>query len=200
MTDTVDQAGEVFQSLVGPGKKFDTAEALAKGKSEADAFIEQLKHEKQELLNALNKVESLSEKNATVAEVLEELRKQSSGSEGNQSLTDEELSKKIEEMMKGREVSQTREANRMQGNKLLLEKVGGDTEAAKKYLEDRAMKLGLAPEQLVALSESSPVAFAQLIDVDKSVSPKGTTGLPSSNPLYTQGVPTMEVDGHKTKA
>lgn len=48
-TPTFDDSKDYFEELVGDGKKFKDAQALAKGKAESDAFIESLKREQAQL-------------------------------------------------------------------------------------------------------------------------------------------------------
>ena len=197
--DTLDQ-GNPLETLVGPGKKFSTVEELAKGKLEADAFIEQLKSEKQQVLDELAKHDKTDKDQHTIADLIKEFRKPDSESEGQPAITDEELQEKIKAIMLGEETSRTRELNRDKGNTLVLAKVNGNAEAAKTFIAEKAKELGITPSDLTNLSETSPIAFAKVIGVDQSTSQQGTANLKGVNTQFESGAARLEIDGHKTKA
>lgn len=209
--DAADQGGETegktddnpVNALVGEDKKFKTVEDLAKSKLEADAFIEQLKEENKVALEELKKYQGQEDNSAKVQELLEAVKAagQQQDSEGDNQLTDEALSEKIREIMQGVSAEETAKRNRAKGNELVLRKVGGDVEAAKLFVAERAKELGLKPSALAELSEISPQAFAKLIDANTSASSSGSTNLQHSNPRAMESHATIEtVDGHHTKA
>lgn len=191
-----------LEDLVGPGKKFATVEDLARGKLEADKFIDQLKTEKTEVLTALERAEKEKGEQATIADLIKTFRQggDSDSKEGNQALSDDELQEKIRSIIKGDETKRTREANREQGNKLVLQKANGDAELAKALVAERAAKLGMSPDKLVELSEMSPTAFAKVMEIDLNPNSSGTAGLPKNHPENSSDQGKMEVDGKKTKA
>lgn len=211
MADVFDAAGDQgseqseasrIAELVGEGKKFKTVEDLARGKLEADAFIEQLKEENAMAVEELKKYQGQQDDSNKVAELLATVKSmsQQQDSEGNNQLTEEALSEKIREIMQGVSAEQTAKLNRDKGNELVLQKVGGDVEAAKIFVAERAKELGLTPSALAELSEISPAAFAKLIDA-KSAGSGGTTQLQHSNPRAMEHSASVEsIDGHHTKA
>lgn len=200
-TDQGDQSASALEELVGDGKKFADNEALAKGKQESDNFIEQLKQEKQEALDALKDAQKDVGEGKTVAELLEAVRAaQKTDDDVNQPLSDEDFQEKVRSIVQGDSADTTRTANREIGNSLVLQKVDGNVEAAKTFVAERAKALGVTPAKLRELSEDSPELFAKAMELDTSTAPKGTAQLPNVNTNNLQPVVAEEVDGHKTKA
>lgn len=191
-------------ALVGEGKKFATIEDLARGKQEADTYITQLEEEGKTQREKLAELESGKSKEDTVAQLLKEVREQADNKQGNEGndnqVTDEDLSKKIKAIMQGETDAQTRAKNRGIANQTVLDKVQGDVEAASAYLAERAKQLGMGLSGLRELGETSPEAFAKLIDVDQSTVSKGITTLPDQGGNTSGTGPAMEIDGHRTKA
>jgi hypothetical protein len=200
-TDQGDQSTSALEELVGDGKKFADNEALAKGKQESDNFIEQLKNEKQEALDALEAAKKDVGEGKTVADLLEAVRAaQEPNDKGNLPLSDEDFQEKVRSIVQGEKADTTRTANREKGNSLVLQKVDGNVEAAKTFVAERAQALGVTPAKLRELSEDSPELFAKAMELDTSTAPKGTAQLPNVNTNNLQPVVVEEVDGHKTKA
>lgn len=209
--DAADQGGgsegnkedNPLNALVGENKKFKSVEDLAKSKLEADAFIEQLKEENKVALDELKKYQGMEDNSAKVQELLDAVKAagQQQDSDGDNQLTDEALSEKIREIMQGVSAEETAKRNRAKGNELVLQKVGGDVEAAKLFVAERAKELGLKPSALAELSEISPQAFAKLIDANSSANSSGSVNLQHSNPRAMGSQANLEtVDGHHTKA
>ena len=115
-------------------------------------------------------------------------------------MSDEDLVNKIKSVIDGDRVDSTREANRAQGNKLVLDKANGDVEVAKALVAERASQLGMSPDRLAGLSEQSPQAFAKLMEIDNTNTQPTIQGLDSVNTQVSGNQAVMEVDGHKTKA
>lgn len=204
---TNDQGGKTasaLEELVGEGKKFATPEDLAKGKKEADDFIETLKAEKQEVEEALAKLKEGSADTETIAELIAELRKANTptGDAGDQNMSNEDFQEKVLSILKGEKDADIRQTNRSEGNALVLQKVKGDAEAAKAYVTEKAKQLGTTPERLGELSEESPAAFAKLMDLEPSASPASTSRLKSDVNIQalSQDQKVMVVDGHHTKS
>jgi len=74
---------QLSEQLVGEGKPFKDIEALAKGKTDADSFIEQLKNENAQMREAVATSEQESLKAATMSQVLEAVRTLSGSGGGN---------------------------------------------------------------------------------------------------------------------
>lgn len=200
-TDNSETTASALEELVGEGKKFADAEALAKGKKESDNFIEQLKQEKQEALDALGEATKEGDKTKTLADLVEAVQAaQKAEGDGNQPLSEEDFQEKVRTIVKGDSDTATRDSNREKGNALVLQKVNGNVEAAKLYVTERAKALGTTPAKLRELSEDSPDIFAKAMELDTSTAPTGTAQLPNVNTNNLDPVVTEEVEGHKTKA
>ena len=206
-TPTGDSNNEsVLETLVGDGKKFVDSEALAKGKQEADIFIEQLKEEKRIAVEELDKVQKQKGTEYTIADLIKAVAdaKAPQGKTENelQAQTPEDLQELIKKVMKGEKATDTADANRRKGNELVLQKVDGNVEAATALVAARAKSLGLTPEKLAELSENSPDAFAKVmgLEINSDPPPKGTVSLPNSSVPFNEEGAVMEIDGHKTSA
>ena len=191
-----------LDSLVGDGKKFADANELAKGKQEADSFIEQLQGELKGVREDLSTLEVKSEKSKTVAELIQAVQDSQKQEPGDTNqMSEEDLSNKIKDIMQGVSDTSTKVQNRDKGNELVLKKVNGDIEAAKAFVAERAKQLSMTTDALAALSEVSPDAFAKLIDVDPSTITKSITSLDGTNTETLDAAsPQTLVDGHNTKA
>ncbi|KKM18512.1 hypothetical protein LCGC14_1664930 [marine sediment metagenome] len=193
-----------LSELVGEGKKFNTVEDLARGKQESDAFIEQLKMENKTALEELKKAQGDGADSATVTELLKTVQAaQKAAEEGNQPLSSDDLKKIVRETITGDSAEATAKKNREEANALVLEKAGGDKDAAKAYLADRAATLNMSVESLRELGEKSPTAFAKLVGLTRTSqtqepSIQSIEGSPSADTLLPHKP--MELEGHKTKA
>lgn len=192
-----------LETLVGDGKKFVDAEALATGKVEADTFIEQLKDEKKQLSDALEAEQKKTGQTATIADLIKEVRGQTAPKDetNNQGLSEEDFQERVRTIVQGDSDASTRAENRKQGNTLVLDKMKGSVDAAKTYIAERAAELGTTPDKLAELSETSPKAFAKLMDVTPSAAPNtSTTGLPGNTDNFNNNAAALEIEGTHTKA
>jgi len=189
--------------LVGEGKKFQTVDELAKGKLEADQFIEQLKKENALVREQMAELESKKVKETSVNDLMEAIKKTNAQAEaeGNQPISEEALRKTVGEIMEGRLEEQTRAENRARANKAVLDKVQGDVEAARSYVAERAKELGMSVERLQTLSEDSPSAFLKLIDSKPTSGSQSTAAIHgAANTANFEGRAKQDViDGHHTK-
>lgn len=175
--------------LVGDGKKFATAEDLAKGKIEADRFIAQLQSEtatlRDELQKALEKVNStsaletlvtnLQNKNTTESAQTETKPATSADNQTALGLSQEDVVKLIE----AREAAKAQQRN-YDTSMAQVNKVYGDK--AKEFLETRARELGLEVSTLETLARTSPQAFVNAVGVsqrDASTRSMSTTSVNS---------------------
>lgn len=204
-TDTkTGDATTPLAELVGEGKKFATNEDLAKGKQEADLFIEKLQDENKQALAALVEAQEKGKDSATVSELLAAVKEaQGKTAEAGQPKLDEAaLVEVVKKTLQGENAKAIAAANRKESNSLVLQKVNGDADAAKAYVAERAKTLGLSSEKLGELSEESPSAFAALVGLTPNTSSsKGIGDLPASKNTQALKVDSIDlVDGHKTKA
>ncbi len=194
-----------LEGLVGDGKKFADNEALAKGKVESDGFITKLQEENAAKDTEIAALKEAGASKSTVADLIKAVQDSTTEpKDGDKPLTAEELQDQIRSIVKGDKELDTRATNRAQGNSLVLGRKGidGSADAAKAYIAERAIALGTTVEQLGELSETAPAAFAKLMEIDPTTSPKGVKSLPGQ--LNPQSLPNtnavLEVDGHKTKS
>ena len=204
-TDKTDVSADkgALEALVGEGKKFKTVEDLATGKQESDAFVEQLQGENKTMRDRVVELEGASNKEATVAELIAAVKNADKGSEEDKvtPLSEDDLAKQIKNIMQGETDAQTRASNRALANQSVLDKVEGDVDAAKSYLAERAKQLNLTVAGLTELGETSPKAFAALVETDlTNASSQGSIssldGKNTAAPDQTVGV---QIDGHNTK-
>jgi hypothetical protein len=209
MSDDVfaaDQGGEsALEALVGEGKKFADAEALAKGKAESDNHIATIEQENATLKAQLEEYAKSGDATSTAKELLAAIKDAQSkpqGSEGDRPMSTEELQEVIKSGVVEVRTAETKASNRAKGNELVLKRVDGNVEAAREFVTERAKELGMTPEALGELSETSPEAFATLIGKDDSTASSGQTSiLPGvRTDVLDSQAPVTEVDGFKTKA
>lgn len=149
-------------TLVGEGKKFKTVEDLAKGKLEADNFIEQLKKEKAELHAALQSKATEAKVQETIQETTQTNTKASVGEDNLRTL----VAQTVQNLFAEQEV----QSNIVTVNKKLQE-VYGDN-AAKK-VADRAAELNVGVDFLKSVAAKSPSAFYKLLDTTQAQAPSG---------------------------
>jgi hypothetical protein len=195
----VDPNKNYVEELVGESKKFKTVEELARGKYEADQFIERLKQEQAALRDELNSRKRLEE----VADLLSSQQKNQStegppparddGDKGN-TLTPEQLEKMFDERLSKREQQQVR-TNNINTVKQKLTETFGQNFAAK--LEQEAQSLGVTKEYLTNLAAESPSAFYRLVGLDAQKPQSNTySPLPSS---VNQAAFAPNVTGERTQ-
>jgi hypothetical protein len=188
--------------LLGEDKKFKTIDDLAKGKLEADKFIEQLQGELKTVREQMAELEDSATKSATVTDLVDAVKNANKqvDEEGNQPISEEQLQGMVESIMEGRHEKQTRLANFQQANQAVLDKFNGDVEAARTYTAERAKQLGLSVDKLRTLGEESPSAFQQLMETKSSTGSQSVAALPEVN--VERGSPSSAevIDGHHTKA
>ncbi len=189
-----------LSELVGEGKKFATIEDLAKGKQEADSFIDRLEGEAKLVKEQMVELEKKAQKEHTVSELIAAVKatNEQDPAKGNQPISTEDLSGMVKSIMDGEHVEQTKSTNRAQANKAVLDKLNGDVEAARSYVAERAKALGTTVDKLQALGEDSPSAFQKLMELDPSTGgPQSVTALPGTqSPSDT----VTTIEGHNTKA
>lgn len=160
----------VLGDLVGEGRKFNDVEALARGKLEADRFIEQMKQENAALKTDLEKqayrigVETQLKETASVSTAeLSDPNNLSgtSNTAGTQSSSSEaDIESLVEQTLKKRELEGVAK-NNIAVVESELEKAYG-TEAAA-AVQQKANELGLPMSELQGMAAKSPSAFMQLM-------------------------------------
>ena len=197
-TEDKKESSSLVEQLVGEGKKFATVEDLAKGKLEADSFIEQLQNENKLTREQMIALESDKDKQATIADLIKTVQESNKQDPDNTNhVSEEDLSKKIKDILLGEKETETKESNRRKANQAVLDKVKGDVEAAKSYVAEKAKEHGLSVAQLQTLGETSPTAFHKLMETNPSTVAPSVSSLQGQRP--PAGTATV-IDGHHTKA
>jgi len=201
-TTVSNEGGSALDQLVGEGKKFKTIEDLAAGKLKSDQHVEQLEGENKVAREKVAELEGASDQSATVADLIKAVRSNPEGAPaGDKPISEEALAEKIKNIMQGETDEQTRLSNREQANQTVLDKVEGDADAARAYLEGRAKELNLTVAQLTELGEKSPEAFTELMNIGpttKSPQP-AISSLAGINTQVTPSGADEVIDGHHTK-
>lgn len=187
-----------LEELVGDNKKFKDVQSLAKGKAEADMYIETL----------TRKLDALSEevnKRKTAEEIADQLRSQmadrsSSSQETHQSPVENEndgqdklsmadIEKLVEErLQKDKELSKAQQ-NVNQVNERLVKEYGA---SASKVLQDKAQELGVSVDYLKQQASVSPQVFYSLVGLNGQkqmqtnfVPPQSSMNTASNEPVGT---------------
>lgn len=160
-----------LEELVGEGKKFKDPVELARGKAEADAFIERLKREQEELRTELNtrltleqyldKMGNTSQTNGRSDPPPNEPN--GDGSNTTASLKPEDIERLIETKVSERETQRIQSQNRAETRQKLVEAFGNDYISK---LKEVGGALGLSAERLDAMAAESPKAFLKLVGAD----------------------------------
>lgn len=156
----------LYSELVGEGKKYKDAEALAKSKMEADTFIERLKSEKEEVVKEL-------QKKLEAEQILEDLKKQISA--GNQPpatsqpqsapTSPEELGRLVDERIQETEVRRAYDKNVAEADQFITSKFGGKPEATK-FIEAKSEEFGVSKSWLMDMAGRNPKALYKLLGVE----------------------------------
>lgn len=206
-TPTDDGDKDYASELVGEGKRFKDLNSLAKGKLEADAFIERLKREAEEARQELRKrmdleqiVNKIAESQATPTRTNPSTAETPSSREtvgGHEDTTT--LSPKVVSELVAKEISKAEEARTRSQNinasKAKLKEQWGDRYVEK--LQSRARELGVTEEYLNGLAATQPSVLFAVLGVDKSappstpnnlIPPRSTQATTASTPTTTNGV------------
>jgi hypothetical protein len=179
-----------LNNLVGEGKKFKTVEDLAKGKLEADQFIDTLKSE-------LNELRSENASRARLEEIVDRLTSTQSNAhqdiyeEDNQDLpqspsqpqlNQDAIERLIDQKLTRRERQQTAEQNKQAVISELQRLYGPDYVSR---LETRREELGLEQSEMNALAARSPTAFMALVAPNQA---RTTHTAPPRSAVRTEGL------------
>lgn len=181
----------VLEELVGEGKKFSTAEDLAKGKKESDAFIETLKSENGELRTLVTTLGTKHDELASKVDFLSKLNGKPNGNpNGSEPKTPDTKQDKgltaddVSNMLIQREAAQRAQVNEAAVNEVLVKQFGAE---AKKFMTDKAGELGMSFDELQKIAQRSPSAFYNMVGVNPSGS-KGNLNI-TSNSHSSKGTP-----------
>lgn len=165
-----------LERMVGEGKKFKDAEALARGKFESDNHIQNLERQLSELRQDLSKDEKVNEllelvrsqSNQGTAETPnrgDESGKEGDGTNPNETssgLTEEQLRALIESTVSERESTTKRQDNLSQVDEVLEKQYGSK---ASEFVRNKSKELGMSIKELEDMAARNPTAFFRLTDV-----------------------------------
>lgn len=158
-----------LESLVGEGKKFDSVESLAKGKLEADRYIEELKQKLEGLEDTNSKLDNLLEKVGKSGESTSQnstpaANRENSGepvSTSTNALDTDSVEALVEQKIRERVAEDTKQTNLNTVRQNLEQKYGGN---APTIVQEKARELGMDMAELDALAANNPKAFLTLVD------------------------------------
>jgi rRNA maturation endonuclease Nob1 len=168
--DTTDQGDKDYLSeLVGEGKKFADAAALAKGKAQSDAFILQLQNEMRELREDLAKrttveqfVDQLASRQPTSTQVIQT---PAEDDDNDNPLTEADIRRLAREAYVEDQTRRTQEQNFAKAQALLAAEFGSNYVPV---LQARARELGLSEDFLNSVAAQSPEALVKLVSKGES--------------------------------
>jgi hypothetical protein len=165
-----------LENLVGEGKKFTDPEALAKGKYEADKFVEDLKRQNAELREDMEKAAKLDElmelvknQNVKPTEQAQTPVVDPSDTSSDQ-MTEETLKALIENHVSERDQQTTKAHNLAEADKVLTQKYG---DSANAVLKARASELNMSVDEMKELASKNPKAFLRLVGTDEKTVSSG---------------------------
>lgn len=158
------------EDLVGEDKRYKSVDELARGRVEADRFIEQIKGE-----NATLREEAA--KAAIYKELLDKLGRTDDREAPRESqrepvvetpapiLKDEDLAARIQEALNKERQNDRTQANITEVTNRLLTEFGSDAKASE-YVANRARELGVTSDFLKAQAAQAPKAFFKTVGLD----------------------------------
>jgi hypothetical protein len=165
------EPGDSLAALVGDGKRYRDAEALAKGRLDADAHIARLEAEAKEKTEAISLLENRADEGATMKDILEHLKAGNSDDPQNQQepvITEEAIADLVESRMDKRDDIRSARTNREVCNTALLSKFDGNKTDATEHLRSKSAELKISIKELQRMSEQTPGAFKRLLDIDQN--------------------------------
>lgn len=179
-----DQGNQSYvQKLVtSKGEQWSDPEVIAKGKVEADNYIEDLKKQNAELqaqVEKAKKVEDLfsklDDKASPTTSEQNQAQSQGGANESNTqtAVSEDDLQSLIENTLTKREAEATAKQNLDQVNSQLESQFGTEASAT---VQKKSQELGLSMERLQAIAAESPTAFFNLIGEKQSAPAPLTNG------------------------
>lgn len=163
-----DNASDLLAQLVGDGRKFRTVEDLAKGKVEADGFVDKLKNENFTLRQLLRE----NFKAASEESLMEEMRARIDKSNANNKPDEKPVGqpngvdrKAVAEAVAELRKEEMRATNSALVNRTLAEKFG---DKALETVAGLAKSKGIPGEVLKNVAETSPEAFFSMLGIDNN--------------------------------
>lgn len=162
--DVVDPAKDYLPELVGEGKKFKDASALARGKTESDLFIKKLQGELSELREHLGKQKSIEEFMTEFKKANPPADPEPSGKAGETPKTPEDLESVVEALLSKKAEALQIAENTKTVREALAARFGAD---APLIVEAKAKELNMSIKDMEVLAQKNPKVFITLIGADK---------------------------------
>lgn len=165
-----------LEELVGEGKKFSDAEALAKGKAESDNYIKNLEARFDEFRTDYERVLEENKAAPSLRELLDQLKtsqqrapdrlptQQLEEVKQQPSLNPDQFQSLFNETLEKHEVQKQQRQNFDTVQEKLAERFGSN---AQSVLKQQAKELGLTPQRVNELAKESPQAFFRVMGLDE---------------------------------
>jgi hypothetical protein len=164
------------QLLVGEGKKFKTVQDLAKGKIEADNFVEQLKTENKALRDAIASGTDTTDIRAKIDELLASSKRADSATAGqpsNQSKAGTLTTEEVLTLLDQRDSQKTAKTNSDLFNATIAKSLG---DKATETVMQRIQTLGLDLETFNAVVMRNPTGALALVGIKEPIQTSATVG------------------------
>lgn len=180
--DATDDKDYVAQ-LVGEGKKFRDTNALAKGKMQADLFVQKLLAEKRDLEARLNTTQSVEDlvKSLKNDQPLPNPGGERRPDEGT-GFNPEDIQRIVQDTVAAREEEAKKARNLSEVTETLKSQFGSNYVAE---LEERTKDLGVGKAFLDDLAKTNPKAFLKLVGVEAKKEPPMSVFNPPSSKINT---------------
>lgn len=160
-----------LEELVGPGKKFADAEALAKGKWYADQMIEIKNQREDELRAEYIRVSEENKAKANLAELIDQYKDRLTNSDHTPAKVDDtqqfdmtKIDSLLEEKLQRAEVTRRQEQNFSLVENKLKERYGNNYA---NVLKQETEALGLSKDFVNQMARTQPEAFLRLVGADR---------------------------------
>lgn len=168
----IDQNKNYLEELVGEGKKFKTVEDLARGKAEADMYIEHFKKSQDELRSDYQRLREEYNAGPTLKELIDQLKNQKQSDNDITQIVNEDKSAaldlaKIEELVQAKiqatKQQEKEEANYNSVQAKLLETYGPNYAQT---LKQQVSQLGLTADFVNDLARKHPQVLFKTLGLD----------------------------------
>lgn len=194
---TLDPSKNYLEELVGEGKKFKDPESLARGKFEADRFIEHKNREFDQLREDYLKLRSDYNTSQKLGELLDKLSTQQSDTMNSPPVVDtqkpimdpEQFNSLVSKQIQEYEAQKRETENMNLVRSKLQERFGADYA---QQLKSQATNLGLTDTQVDDLARKAPRAFFKTLGLDDAPAQSGFQAPPRSNVRSDNFSPTTQ--------
>jgi len=188
-TTTIDPNKNYLEELVGEGKKFKTAEDLARGKYEADTYIEIMKKRQDELRADYLKMRDEAMAKAKLEELISKLDNKQShvdepkNEERVKPLDLNEIDTLFSNKLREHEVARKQQENLKLVKDKLIERFGNNYQST---VKQQIESLGITEEVFTQMAQNYPQMVFKTLDIDK---PRATEQFPAPPRNSVQGLP-----------